>query len=336
MPGEVTRPAQGSGDLGASKIVIQNSGTEANTLGEALGAVSSEDGIGVEKGLGGGPGVSRAPALDARSRVAALVRESRGLIGAEALRRAVGGISRRKAAAVKRETLTEMERERKSRVTRVRVAVPGVIRGFDAMHVATLEGVRWSLVAADASIPYRTSVHVVRKYDGPEVARALDEDFTQNGAPLVARLDRWKAHGVEEVEAVLQAHGVLVLHGPPHHPGYYGQIERQNRDHRAWIDQLGLVGVERLHREWIEMLRVLNSLWLRSSLRWQTAQAVWQRRPRITVDREELREEVQDRAARIRRQAHVRGATADMAQRLAIESALQKRGLLTLELGGWC
>lgn len=28
-------------------------------------------------------------------------------------------------------------------------------------------------------------------------------------------------------------YAVLVLHGPPHHPRFYGQLERQNREHRA-------------------------------------------------------------------------------------------------------
>ena len=45
---------------------------------------------------------------------------------------------------------------------------------------------------------------------------------------------------------------------------------------------------------------------------------------------------VQDRAARIRRQAGGCGATAAMAERLAIEAALINRGYLRLETGGWC
>ncbi len=46
-------------------------------------------------------------ASELREQVAALVRALRGLIGAEALRQAVPGVSRREAARVKRETLAE-------------------------------------------------------------------------------------------------------------------------------------------------------------------------------------------------------------------------------------
>ena len=54
----------------------------------------------------------RAPAQQLCERAASLVRSLKGLIGAEALRHAVPGLSRRQAAAVKALTLTTMERER--------------------------------------------------------------------------------------------------------------------------------------------------------------------------------------------------------------------------------
>src|SRR5262245_20125750 len=80
------------------------------------------------------------PAIAAR--VCAVVRELKGLVGANTLRHIVPGVSRRQAAALKRQTLTAMERERIAAAERVTVSAPGLIRGFDAMHVITTGGWR--------------------------------------------------------------------------------------------------------------------------------------------------------------------------------------------------
>lgn len=265
-----------------------------------------------------------------------LVRDLHGLIGAEALRHAVPGISRRQAAAVKRATLTAMERERVAQARRVEVTVPGVVRGFDAMQVATTDGVRYPLIAGDAAVPYRTSVHVAGHYDARAVRRALEEDFAAHGRPLVLRLDRWRAHDAPEVAEWLRQNGVLVLHGPPHHPRYYGQLERQNREHRAWLEAGPPLSPEDLGRACLEMVGALNCEWPRPTLTWRTSAQAWAGRPGVEEDRDALRAEVQDRAARIRRQAGGCGASAAMAERLAIEAALINRGYLRLETGGWC
>jgi hypothetical protein len=287
-------------------------------------------------GAGEGSAASSKVPAQLADAVAALVRALKGLIGADALRRAVPGVSRRQAAAVKRETLATMERERKAEAERVVVTAPGVIRGFDAMHVPGAEGERYALVAADAAVPFRTTAAAVERYDGPSVAEVLDRDFAEHGAPLVLRADRAKCHTVPEVLDVLHGHGVLLLQGPPRHPGFYGQLERQNREHRAWLAMAGRLTAADLDRLCDEMLLALNAAWPRRSLTWTTSEVAWQGRPEIDIDRAALREEVQDRAARIRRQAEGRAAVAAMAERLAIEAALTKRGYLRREPGGWC
>jgi hypothetical protein len=262
------------------------------------------------------------------------VRSLKGLIGADALRRAVPGISRRQAAAVKAATLTEMERERVAAAKRVHVTVPGVLRGFDAMHTATSAGPRHVLLAGDAAVPFRTSALPVQHYDERAVVEALERDFALHGPPVVLRADRWRAHDAPRVLELLRASKVLLLHGPPRHPGYYGQLERQNREHRAWLQDR--LDVEDLHGTCDRMLAALNCEWPRRSLGWLTAEQAWTRRPPVNIDRDALREEVEDRAARIRRQAEGRAAVAAMAERFAIEAALTKRGYLRREPGGWC
>lgn len=269
-------------------------------------------------------------------RVEGLVRESCGLLGAESLSHAVPGVSRRQAAAIKHEVLTTMRRERVAAATRVVVTTAGVMRGFDAMHVATTAGMRYLLCSADASVPFRTSAPTVEHYDEASVARAVEQDFALHGVPLVWRADRARCHDAPKVRSVLAANDVLVLHGPPHYPGFYGQLERQNREQRAWLDALGVLPADELDAAVARMLRVLNCDWRRRKLGWCTANEVWSARASVPVDRRALRQEVTDRAARIRRQMDVRGAPADQAERFAIEAALTQRGFLRREAGGWC
>jgi hypothetical protein len=118
--------------------------------------------------------------------------------------------------------------------------------------------------------------------------------------------------------------------------GYYGQLVRQNREHRAWLAAVGRLTDDDLERLADEMLLALNAAWPRRTLTWSTSEEAWLARPPITEDRVALREEVVDRAARIRRQADGRAATATMAERFAIEAALTRRGFLRRSTGGWC
>ena len=136
------------------------------------------------------------------------------------------------------------------------------------------------------------------------MARALQAYLERNGAPLVYRLDRAMAHDAAAARAVLDAHQVLVLHGPPRDPCYYGQLERQNREHRAWLAAEPASGHAPLES--------------------------------CLVDRHALREEVQDRALGIARKLSGRGQPADLAERLAIEQTLTRMGYLRQELGAWC
>jgi transposase InsO family protein len=267
---------------------------------------------------------------------AAIVRKLHGLVGAESLRRSVCGLSRREAACVKAQTLCAMERERKASLTRVTVSVPGVMRGLDGMYLHGADASVHALFTADAAVPYRTSVTTGAHYDSSLVVRAMSSDIERNGAPLVYRMDRASAHDAPAVRELLEAHGVLVLHGPPRCPRFYGQHERLNREHRAWADELAQLGAEDIQARLEEILLNINSVWRRRTLRWQTASEAWATRPRLHVDRAALREEVRERAARIGRELQHRGRPADLAERLAIEQALETRGYLRQQLGGWC
>jgi hypothetical protein len=179
-------------------------------------------------------------------------------------------LSRRKSAEIKKRDLTEMERERISRCSRLLVTEPGVMRSLDQPYISAQPEQRVSLIAGDASVPHRTSAQLVSSYCGNEVARVLGENFSRNGAPLVIRMDRASAHDAPPVLEVLRQHEVLLLHGPPRYPKCYRQHERQNREHRAWVALAETVDNEVL----AEMLRALNEQWLRPTLAWRSAAAL--------------------------------------------------------------
>jgi hypothetical protein len=109
-----------------------------------------------------------------------------------------------------------------------------------------------------------------------------------------------------------------------------------NRDHRGWLQALGPLDPERLAEE-VERMRVtLNAVLPRRSLQWRTAAEVWRARPALAVDRVDFREEVLERVARLALSKPGLMAYDGLAERLAIEGALTRRGLLKCERGGWC
>jgi transposase InsO family protein len=275
------------------------------------------------------PERTRDPA--ACQQVRSIVRATHGLVGAHNLGR-MSGLPRRVCADLKRHEMRELEAERKARCAAVSIASPGIVRGFDAMHVDCSEGKAYWLVAADAAVPYRTSILTVPAYDADHVIAALVADFETHGAPLVIRLDRIACQRTPEVYTMLARYQVLPLHGPPRHPYYYGQLERQNREHRAWYALLGRVPRTELAERAEAMRTSLNALWPRSTLGGCTAEEAWRARESIHVDRRELITEVQRKASGL----VTAGIEPLHAQRIAIESALTRRGLLTINQGGRC
>lgn len=275
-----------------------------------------------------------APAVAAQG--AELVRRLHGLIGVESLRHSIAHLTRSAAAWLKAQTLSAMERERRASLIHLSLTQPGVLRGFDAMHFAAADGPLFALIGADGAVPYRTSLMTGRHYDAQLVARALARDLDENGAPLVLRLDRARCHEAPAVRAVLHAYRVIPLHGPPRYPCFYGQLERQNREHRAWVTMLAPQSRATLEPCLHEMLECVNTLWRRRSLNWQTATEAWNARPSLNVDRHAFREEVQDRAQRIAHRLKRVAHPVDLAERLAIQRTLERMGYLRQVLGGWC
>lgn len=274
--------------------------------------------------------------LTLATRAESLVRELKGLIGAASLSHALEGLSRRQAARIKCATLTLMERERQEALIRVSVASAGLMRGMDAMHLTNGATKCYALVCADAAVPYRTTVTVGDHYDAALVARTLERDIATHGAPLILRADRARAHDSPLVHQILEEHQVLLLHGPPRYPRFYGQLERQNREHRAWLAALADPAGEPMQSLIERMIYCLNTLWPRRALAWKTAAEAWKERSGTPIDRQSFNEEVHNRARHLERHIDLRAKPADLIQRLAIEQTLQNLGYLHRQNGGWC
>ena len=218
-------------------------------------------------------------------RVREIVRATHGLVGAASLGKQCGML-RRAAAVIKSGTGAARAGARAQGTVQhgLRRRCRASSAALDAMHVACDEGMQYWLVAADAAIPYRTSIATVPAYDADHVIAALVADFERHGAPLVLRLDRIACQRTPEVHAMLDRYQVLPLHGPPRHPYYYGQLERQNREHRAWQRVLGEVHSAALCDAGEAMRTALNALWARPTLDWCTAEEVWLQRPTVDID----------------------------------------------------
>ncbi len=277
----------------------------------------------------------RVPASVA-NRAEQIVRALNGLIGAAALSHAVAGLSRRQAARIKGTTLTLLERERQETLNRISVDRAGLIRGLDAMHLSTQDAKCYALICADAAIPYRTTAMLGEHYDAALVACTIKRDFSAHGAPLILRADRARAHDSPLVKKILEEHQVLMLHGPPRYPCFYGQLERQNREHRAWLAALIDPVGQPMQALLEQMIYCLNTLWPRHALGWKTAAEAWNGRANIKINRQAFKKEVQDRARHLDRHIDLRAKPADLVERLAIEQTLANLGYLHRQQGGWC
>ncbi len=281
-----------------------------------------------------GPAPRLGPGEILEADIIEILDEERGQTGAVVLSKRTGG-SRRACATVKEDYLTNRERERKRTSLRVRISFPGLMRSFDQLFVR-IDGIkRVLLVCADALVPFRTSITLVDAYDAVNVARVIATDIAMWGAPLIWRFDRARSHLTKMVLDLLDSWGVLPLCGPPRYPGYYGQMERMNLEHRQWLRLGPLLTARNIAYELGRMRIVLNERVIRPILNYRTAAGVWEERSPPTIDRRQLKQEVHDMAASRYGELVGKKDAEQISWRWAIETAMRNSGLVSIERGAW-
>jgi hypothetical protein len=122
------------------------------------------------------------------------------------------------------------------------------------------------------AVGVRTTTLLVQRYDTASIIAAPERDIAAHGAPVVYRMDRASCQRTSDVGELLEAHGVLRLHGPPpRYPRYYGQLERQNREHREWLGTMQDMGDDEALHELRLMRAALNACRPRPTLREEVA-----------------------------------------------------------------
>ena len=123
---------------------------------------------------------------------------------------------------------------------------------------------------------------------------------------------------------------MLPYTGRRRHPYYYGQLERQNREHRAWQQPLALSTRAELRDAGEVMRTALNELWARPYARLVHGRGgVGATSRRSTSTARELRTEVERRTSGLVNS----GLELLVAQRIATEAALIKKTATTITPG---
>ena len=240
-------------------------------------------------------------------------------------------LSRRSFQILVRARRQEIAREREAACTRIEWSRPAAVW---AMDPGQQDGRQWNLVS-DLASRFRFDLFAAAMLPARAIAGQLAELFARHGAPLVLKRDNGSNLAGEEVDELLDAHGVIALNSPPHYPGYNGAIEYAQRELKARVEQLTSQGMK-LDEALVESPSLLNAkprpcLDDRSAAEvFYTGRDDFQQQFALTR-RKEIRDLIQDRSncinARMERCGH---PTQGAVRRRVVEQWLEENGLMTI------
>jgi len=275
-----------------------------------------------------------------RQRLQSLDHGSRRSRGTCALYREVHGqIPRRQFQMLVRMARLESHRQHAAGLRHVQWHVPGLVWGFDETEwieprsngTAGL----YLLPVSDMASRYRYQPLVSEEVRGEAIAAHLEALFVRHGAPLVLKRDNGSPLCHRAVDAVLARHWVIALNSPPHYPPYNGGIERAGREIKEWLT----ARVERGdgdRRLLIELGAHELNHQSRPCLQEGIACAVLASgRARCKLYTRRKRKEVYDAIEQLataiwRRLGEDRRKNRDAIWRLAVETWLQREGVITI------
>jgi len=249
-------------------------------------------------------------------------------------------VSRRDLQALTETVRRELAHQRQAQLRHITWHVPGLVWSLDDAELARLAHHLLRLhQVQDLASRYKFPPWVGERVLGETVAGHLEQLFVQHGPPLVLKRDNGSNLNQQAVDEVLARYLVLPLNSPPHYPPYNGGMECAVRELKTPLVEKILTSgpiPESQVQVWAEVLAHELNHRSRPCLDGQVACRVFQNaRPALQAYTLRKRREIfegineltrtlmQARAVHTQRQA-------DTARRLAVETWLQRNGVITI------
>jgi transposase InsO family protein len=263
---------------------------------------------------------------------------SRGV--GELYRRYQDQISRHDLQALTETVRREFTQQRQAELRHITWQVPGLVWSLDDAELARLASHQLHLhQVQDLASRYKFTPLVGDRAVGETVAVRLEQLFLRHGPPLVLKRDNGSNLNHQAVDEVLTRYRVIPLNSPPHYPPYNGGMECAVRELKIPLVEKILAGgpiTESQVQAWAEVLAHELNHRTRDCLDGQIACQVFQdAKPALRVYTLRKRKEtfdwineltqtlIQAWAVHTQRQA-------ETARRLAVETWLQRNGVITI------
>jgi transposase InsO family protein len=251
-----------------------------------------------------------------------------------------GQISRRDLQALTETVRREFTQQRQAELRRITWHVPGLVWSLDDAELVRLASHQLHLhQVQDLASRYKFTPLVGDRALGETVAGRLEQLFLRHGPPLVLKRDNGSNLNHQAVDEVLARYLVIPLNSPPHYPPYNGGMECAVRELKTPLVKKILAGSpvpESQVQVWAEGLAHELNHRSRGCLDGQVACEVFQdakpamkdytlRKRKETFDciNELTMTLIQVWAVHTQRQA-------ETARRLAVETWLQRNGVITI------
>jgi transposase len=151
-------------------------------------------------------------------------RRSRGV--ARLYRQYRGQISRRDLQALTRTVRREFAHQHQAELRRITWHVPGLVWSLDDAELVRFAHHQLHLhQVQDLASRYKFTPWVGERVLGETAAVRLEQLFLRHGPPLVLKRDNASNLNQQAVDEVLARHLVIPLNSPPHYPPYNGGME---------------------------------------------------------------------------------------------------------------
>jgi len=249
-------------------------------------------------------------------------------------------ISRRDLQVLTRAMRRELAHQYQEELRHITWKIPGLVWSLDDAELARFARHKLYLhQVQDLASRYKFTPWVGERVLGETVAGHLEQLFLRYGPPLMLKRDNGSNLNQQTVDALLACYRVIPLNSPPHYPPYNGGIECAMREMKTPLREKILANgpiAESQVQSWAEILASELNHRPRGCLDGQVACRVFHdtesvrkaytlRKRRKIFDwiNELTRALIQVSAVQTQRQA-------EAARRLAVETWLQRNGVITI------